>query len=267
MYSQHVVVHLYGSVAVIGVAVLVSLVPLQLSSHICGTQLLQRTPLPTDALHIHSASVISVAMFRVVRFLLLPCLLLCCAPYCFCFCPPVRPGKPVTPALLQLSAPHLPMLLKAGLSRQTAALSGQPLPHTSPYQEASAYFFCFVLLCAVHLIASAHTDRPGMPVTPALLQLSAPHLPMLLKAGLSRRAHATHASFSSRGDKLVASYHGDHAYVFDITGMSLTYILTRFLRYFVRCGVAEGMSFAKHVQRELMSRDRQHYNGLVQSCV
>jgi hypothetical protein len=41
---------------------------------------------------------------------------------------------------------------------------------------------------------------------------------MLLKAGLSRRAHATHASFSSRGGKLVASYHGDHAYVFDVTG-------------------------------------------------
>jgi hypothetical protein len=61
-------------------------------------------------------------------------------------------------------------------------------------------------------------DRPGKPTTPALLRLSAPHLPMLLKAGLSRRGHATHASFSSRGDKLVASYHGDHAYVFDITG-------------------------------------------------
>lgn len=63
-----------------------------------------------------------------------------------------------------------------------------------------------------------HADRPGKPTTPALLQLSAPHLPLLLKAGLSRRAHATHASFSSRGDRLVASYHGDHAYVFDITG-------------------------------------------------
>ncbi|KAF6262611.1 hypothetical protein COO60DRAFT_599677 [Scenedesmus sp. NREL 46B-D3] len=62
------------------------------------------------------------------------------------------------------------------------------------------------------------TDCPGKPTTRALLQLSAPHLPMLLKAGLSRRAHATHASFSSRGDRLVASYHGDHAYVFDVTG-------------------------------------------------
>jgi hypothetical protein len=68
-------------------------------------------------------------------------------------------------------------------------------------------------------------DRPGKPTTPALLQLSAPHLPLLLKAGLSRRAHATHASFSSRGDKLVASYHGDHAYVFDVTGEGFIWLL------------------------------------------
>lgn len=33
----------------------------------------------------------------------------------------------------------------------------------------------------------------------------------------SSMAHATYASFSSKGDRLVACYHGDHAYAFDVT--------------------------------------------------
>jgi len=51
-----------------------------------------------------------------------------------------------------------------------------------------------------------------------LLQLTSPHLPMLLKARVSRRAHSTHVSFSHRGDRLITSYHSDHAYIFDVTG-------------------------------------------------
>ena len=30
--------------------------------------------------------------------------------------------------------------------------------------------------------------------------------------------HGTHASFGRRGDRLVVTYHGDHAYSFDVTG-------------------------------------------------
>jgi hypothetical protein len=30
-------------------------------------------------------------------------------------------------------------------------------------------------------------------------------------------AHGTHASFGARGDRVVVTYHGDHAYSFDVT--------------------------------------------------
>jgi hypothetical protein len=34
------------------------------------------------------------------------------------------------------------------------------------------------------------------------------------------RQHTTGVAFGARGDKVVASYHGDHAYSFDTTGSS-----------------------------------------------
>ena len=42
----------------------------------------------------------------------------------------------------------------------------------------------------------------------------------------SQRCHVTHVNFSSRGDRLVACYHADHAYCFDVTSaghLSVTY--------------------------------------------
>ena len=30
-------------------------------------------------------------------------------------------------------------------------------------------------------------------------------------------AHGTHASFGARGDRVIVTYHGDHAYSFDVT--------------------------------------------------
>ncbi|EFJ39457.1 hypothetical protein VOLCADRAFT_100946 [Volvox carteri f. nagariensis] len=52
--------------------------------------------------------------------------------------------------------------------------------------------------------------------TAALMRLAPPHLP-LGAATRPTRAHATYVSFSNRGDKVVTSYHADHAYCFDIT--------------------------------------------------
>ncbi len=43
---------------------------------------------------------------------------------------------------------------------------------------------------------------------------------MLPGAGASGRfdaAHGTHASFGARGDRVIVTYHGDHAYSFDVT--------------------------------------------------
>ncbi len=43
---------------------------------------------------------------------------------------------------------------------------------------------------------------------------------MLAGAGASGRfdaAHGTHASFGARGDRVIVTYHGDHAYSFDVT--------------------------------------------------
>jgi hypothetical protein len=55
-----------------------------------------------------------------------------------------------------------------------------------------------------------------------LLALAPPHLALGAAGGSgdgrSSRHHATYCSFSNRGDKLVATYHGDHAYCFDVSG-------------------------------------------------
>ncbi|GFR41420.1 hypothetical protein Agub_g2104, partial [Astrephomene gubernaculifera] len=52
--------------------------------------------------------------------------------------------------------------------------------------------------------------------TPPLLALAPPHLPLAAQARHGR-AHSTYVAFSNRGDKVVATYHGDHAYSFDVT--------------------------------------------------
>ncbi|EFN53955.1 hypothetical protein CHLNCDRAFT_136223 [Chlorella variabilis] len=54
-----------------------------------------------------------------------------------------------------------------------------------------------------------------------LLALAPPHLALCAAGaggGRPSRMHATHLAFGNRGDKLVATYHGDHAYCFDVTG-------------------------------------------------
>lgn len=60
------------------------------------------------------------------------------------------------------------------------------------------------------------TGRPGgAPATAApLLSLAPPHLTLRPPAG---RLHATYVRFSNRGERVVATYHGDHAYCFDVT--------------------------------------------------
>ncbi|GLI68626.1 hypothetical protein VaNZ11_013104 [Volvox africanus] len=52
--------------------------------------------------------------------------------------------------------------------------------------------------------------------TPAVMLLAPPHLP-LAAAARQGRSHATYVSFSNRGDRVVTTYHADHAYSFDIT--------------------------------------------------
>ncbi|MEW5317744.1 MAG: hypothetical protein WDW38_009020 [Sanguina aurantia] len=52
--------------------------------------------------------------------------------------------------------------------------------------------------------------------TPALLQLAPPHIP-LGTSPRGARSHTTYVNFSHRGDKVIASYHGDHVYSFDVT--------------------------------------------------
>ncbi|PNW77166.1 hypothetical protein CHLRE_10g425050v5 [Chlamydomonas reinhardtii] len=53
--------------------------------------------------------------------------------------------------------------------------------------------------------------------TPAVMALAPPHLPLAAAPPRHGRSHATYVAFSNRGDKLVTTYHGDHAYCFDIT--------------------------------------------------
>lgn len=48
-----------------------------------------------------------------------------------------------------------------------------------------------------------------------MLRLSPPHLPILCMVE-GELCHSTYVNFSHRGDKLVALFHGDHAYAFDI---------------------------------------------------
>jgi len=56
---------------------------------------------------------------------------------------------------------------------------------------------------------SSNQSKKGL-----LMRFAPPHLAL----GIGNRdTHGTHVAFSNRGDKVVATYHGDHGYVFDIS--------------------------------------------------
>ena len=56
---------------------------------------------------------------------------------------------------------------------------------------------------------SSNRSKEGL-----MMRFAPPHLAL----GISNRdTHGTHVAFSNRGDKVVATYHGDHGYVFDIS--------------------------------------------------
>eukprot|EP00878_Enallax_costatus_P025492 GHUV01027276.1.p1 GENE.GHUV01027276.1~~GHUV01027276.1.p1 ORF type:complete len:315 (+),score=72.05 GHUV01027276.1:949-1893(+) len=106
-------------------------------------------------------------------------------------------------------------LTAAGPHQQLVECKGVDVNHLQPHLMAVACGDPYVRVFDRRKLA---TSRPGGRPSQPLLQLTCPHLPLLLKAGINRRAHTTHVSFSNRGDKLVTSYHGDHAYIFDVTG-------------------------------------------------
>lgn len=79
------------------------------------------------------------------------------------------------------------------------------------------------------LALSGPEAAAGAPAEP-LLALAPPHMDLLGgsgggggaagsggRRGGGRQLHATHVCFSGRGDRLLASYHADHAYCFDVT--------------------------------------------------
>lgn len=65
---------------------------------------------------------------------------------------------------------------------------------------------CFWIAAVLLLITASVT-----------LTVPAAHADYGAKSGVSR-AHSTYVSFGNRGDRLVATYHGDHAYAFDVFG-------------------------------------------------
>mmetsp|Transcript_4466 Transcript_4466/g.10812 ORF Transcript_4466/g.10812 Transcript_4466/m.10812 type:complete len:654 (-) Transcript_4466:616-2577(-) len=105
-----------------------------------------------------------------------------------------------------------------GRSRKVP-LKGLSLNKSRPYQLAVACGDPFVRIFDMRKL-SARAPCEDMFAQP-LLQLAPPHLHRA--SSLQAACYATCAKFSSRGDKVVATYHGDHAYSFDITGDPASY--------------------------------------------
>ena len=74
------------------------------------------------------------------------------------------------------------------------------------------------------LAPAAGAPDTSRPAPRPLLALAPPHLALAAagSAAAASRMHATYLAFGNRGDKIVGTYHADHAFAFDISGAAAT---------------------------------------------
>jgi len=107
-----------------------------------------------------------------------------------------------------------------GVRKRTRAvqLKGLCINKARPYMMAVACSDPYVRIFDMRKLS---TGAPADDLcSKAVLELAPPHL-YQKSAGLHTRSgqpHTTHVTFSNRGDRVLATYHSDHAYAFDALG-------------------------------------------------
>ncbi|PRW39165.1 WD and tetratricopeptide repeats 1-like [Chlorella sorokiniana] len=115
------------------------------------------------------------------------------------------------------------MLLCVRNKGRFAELKSLNLNPANPHQLAVAACDPLLRIYDRRMLTPAAPVRLAPPAQP-LLALAPPHLAMATAAagsgngGRASRMHATYVAWGNRGDKVVATYHGDHAYCFDVSG-------------------------------------------------
>eukprot|EP00877_Chromochloris_zofingiensis_P010684 jgi/Chrzof1/586/Cz01g21100.t1 len=112
------------------------------------------------------------------------------------------------------------VLISVAHHNKVVELKALDINKTCPYYMAVACGDPYVRIYDRRKLATSAPQQGSS--TPAMLQLAPPHLPVAIHGRMINRAHATYVNFSNRGDKVVATYHGDHAYCFDVTSMGTT---------------------------------------------
>ncbi|KAK9823623.1 hypothetical protein WJX72_004300 [[Myrmecia] bisecta] len=109
------------------------------------------------------------------------------------------------------------VLLEVKEKRDPVELKSLAINKVRPFQLAIASADKFVRCFDRRMMSTSAPDTPALS-REAMLKLAPPH--MCLAGGKQRplQPHTTHVHFAHKGDKLLASYHADHAYAFDLQG-------------------------------------------------
>ncbi|KXZ56155.1 hypothetical protein GPECTOR_1g132 [Gonium pectorale] len=106
------------------------------------------------------------------------------------------------------------VLVQVRDGHRTVQVKGMDINKAHPHLMAVAGSDPHIRIYDRRKLAPGVWRRRG--ATQPLMSLAPPHLP-LAASGRYGKSHATYVSFSNRGDKVATTYHGDHAYCFDVT--------------------------------------------------
>ncbi|KAL4428996.1 hypothetical protein ABPG77_006035 [Micractinium sp. CCAP 211/92] len=112
------------------------------------------------------------------------------------------------------------MLLAVKHKGRSAELKSLNLNPAKPHQLVVGASDPYVRVFDRRKLSTGSPERGHPPAAP-VLSLAPPHLALCAAGGgggRHSRMHATYVAFGNRGDKVIATYHGDHAYSFDTTG-------------------------------------------------
>ncbi|KAK9863498.1 hypothetical protein WJX84_002533 [Apatococcus fuscideae] len=97
-------------------------------------------------------------------------------------------------------------------------LKGLSVNKAKPHQLAVASGDPYIRIYDRRMLSKGPPDSPSEKTEP-ILCMAPPHMCIGHKAKRSAtHSHSTYIAFGNKGDKVVATYHGDQAYAFDVTG-------------------------------------------------
>lgn len=107
--------------------------------------------------------------------------------------------------------------LGAGSAHRSIELKGISLNKAHVHQLAIAAGDVYVRMYDRRMLSTGSPKDEHVRGEP-VLQMAPPHTCLINSSKRTGRAHTTCVSFGNRGDKLVATYHCDQAYAFDVSG-------------------------------------------------